>query len=73
VKQADLNRAVARATGESISTVKRLGFLIDDDPDLGSDDLDPSDTGPAVIDWDELQARRVEPFCCEPDCVPAPL
>ena len=72
MKQADLNRAVARATGESISTIKRLGFLIDD-PDAGSDDLDPLAPGPAVIDWDELQARRIEPFCCEPERVPAAL
>jgi hypothetical protein len=70
VKQADLNRAVARATGESISTIKRLGFLIDD-PSTGSDHLDPLDLGPAVIDWDELQARRLEPFCREPERVPA--
>ena len=68
MKQADLNRAVARATGESISTIKRLGFLIDD-----PDHIDPLDPGPAVVDWDELQARRVEPFCCEPELVPAAL
>ena len=70
MKQADLNRAVARATGESISTIKRLGFLIDD---LSTDSarLDPTDPGPAVIDWDELQARRLEPFCGEPERVPA--
>jgi hypothetical protein len=30
MKQADLNRAVARATGETVSTVKRLGFLLAD-------------------------------------------
>ena len=70
MKQADLNRAVARATGESISTIKRLGFLIDD-LSIGSARLDPSDRGPAVIDWDELQSRRLEPFCGEPDRVPA--
>ena len=72
MKQADLNRAVARATGESIATVKRLGFLIDD-PDAGSDHLDPLDPGPAVVDWDEVQARRLEPFCREPERVPALL
>jgi hypothetical protein len=72
VKQADLNRAVARATGESIATVKRLGFLIDD-PNAGSNRSDLTDPGPAVVDWDELQARRVEPFCGEPELVPAAI
>ena len=28
MKQADLDRAVARATGETVSTIKRLGFLL---------------------------------------------
>jgi hypothetical protein len=70
VKQTELNRAVARATGESIATIKRLGFLIDD-PNAGSDHFDLPDLGPAVVDWDELQARRLEPFCREPERVPA--
>ena len=26
MRQADLNRAVSRATGESVSTIQRLGF-----------------------------------------------
>ena len=28
MKQADLDRAVARATGETVSAIKRLGFLL---------------------------------------------
>ncbi|MCA9030737.1 MAG: hypothetical protein KDA66_08015 [Planctomycetaceae bacterium] len=54
--QLDLNRSVARATGESVSTIKRLGFLIADP----EQDLDPHDEelGPYVIDWDELEARH---------------
>ncbi|MCA8990744.1 MAG: hypothetical protein KDA88_02135 [Planctomycetaceae bacterium] len=54
--QSDLNRSVARATGESVSTIKRLGFLIADP----EQDLDPHDEelGPYVIDWDELEARN---------------
>ena len=70
MKQTELNRAVARATGESIATVKRLGFLLDD-PSAAADHFDPLDPGPAVVDWDELQARRREPFCREPERVPA--
>lgn len=56
MQQSELNRAVARATGESVSTIKRLGFLLADP----SESLDPEsdDHGPHVIDWDELEAQR---------------
>ena len=49
MKQADLDRAVARATGESVSTIKRLGFLLAEPDDC----LDPEseEYGPYVIDW----------------------
>ncbi len=50
--QADLNRAVAEATGETISEIKHRGFQpLDLDPDLP----DPEDL---IIDWDELEQRR---------------
>ncbi len=57
MKQADLNRAVALATGESMSTVKRLGFLLAE-PD---ETVDPEaeESGPYVIDWDELETNRL--------------
>ena len=70
--QNELNRAIVEATGETVSTIKRLGFLLDD-PNAAADHFDPLDPGPAVIDWDELQARRREPFCREPERVPALL
>ncbi len=57
MKQADLNRAVALATGESMSTVKRLGFLLAE-PDE-TVDPDSETSGPYVIDWDELEANRL--------------
>ena len=58
MKQADLDRAVARATGESVSTIKRLGFLLADP----ADQLDPDsdELGPHVIDWDELEIQQRE-------------
>ena len=56
MKQADLNRAVARATGETVSTIKRLGFLLAEPAD--SLDPDSDDDGPYVIDWDESEAQR---------------
>jgi len=56
MKQADLNRAVARATGETVSTIAQLGFQIDEPG--GRFDSDRQD--PEVIDWDVLDARRHE-------------
>lgn len=56
MQQADLNRAVSRATGESVTTIKRLGFLLaePDDPR----DPDSEDFGPYVIDWDEVETQH---------------
>ena len=58
MRQADLNRAVALATGESMSTVKRLGFLLAEPEEV----IDPEaeESGPYIIDWDELQTSE----CC---------
>ena len=58
MKQADLDRAVARATGETVSTIKQLGFLLADPTDIL--DLDSDQTGPNVIDWDALELQRNE-------------
>jgi len=48
--QNDLNRAVARATGETISTVAAMGFVPLTDV--------PIEREPLVVDWDELDQRR---------------
>lgn len=68
MRQADLNRAVARATGETLETVKRLGFLLADP----NDTLDPdsSDLGPCVLDWDELEAQQRGGSTGRPSCEP---
>ena len=58
MRQADLDRAVARATGETVSTIKRLGFLLADSSDVPDPDSD--NLGPYVIDWDELETQRYE-------------
>lgn len=52
--QRDLNRAVARATGETIETVQRRGFRLwrPDRPREPEDE----DLGPTVLDWDRRQA-----------------
>lgn len=44
----DLNRAVARATGESVEAIQRLGFSL-------TEDDDPDAAGPLVVDWDDQE------------------
>ena len=51
--QNDLNRAVAAATGETVSTTKRLGFLIAD-PQGCIPDPDAPELGGRVIDWNDF-------------------
>ncbi|REJ91765.1 MAG: hypothetical protein DWQ35_13760 [Planctomycetota bacterium] len=65
MKQTDLNRAVARATGESVATIKRLGFLIAAPEELL--DPDSEEHGPFVIDWDELAGERYARTTGRPD------
>ncbi len=55
--QADLYRSVSRATGDSVATIKRLGFLIAD-PSQPISDLEAEALGPHVIDWDVLGGQR---------------
>jgi len=57
--QSDLYRSVSRATGESVATIKRLGFLIAD-PAQPISDPEAEDLGPHVIDWDDLHAQQSE-------------
>lgn len=54
--QKELNRQIARQTGEDIRAIRRLGFSIIDPHD---DDFDPQpDFPPQVIDWDEIDRLR---------------
>ena len=50
--QAEVNREVAAATGESVSTISKMGFV----------PLTPvpyeRDREPLVVDWDEVEQRR---------------
>ena len=63
MKQRDLNRAVAQATGEAVDMIARWGFSLLD-PEI------PDQDDPLPLDWDELQQQRVALF---PDrqCAPA--
>jgi len=51
--QADLNRAVAAATGETVGTIAEMGFV----PLTAT----PVEREPLVVDWDELDVRRHVP------------
>jgi hypothetical protein len=55
--QNELNRAVADATGETVTTIRNLGFDIAD-PDVVSYDPEPTDLDVRVIDFDALAAQR---------------
>ena len=57
MNQSQLDRAVARATGESLDTISRRGFSIAD-PEAVRYEPEPSGPAPQVVDWDELDARR---------------
>ena len=52
--QADLNRAVAAATGETVRTIAEMGFV----PLTAA----PIEREPLVVNWDELDADRVSVF-----------
>jgi hypothetical protein len=50
--QAELDRRIAHATGESLRTINRMGFV----------PLRPTvyerDREPLVVDWDDVESRR---------------
>ena len=54
--QADIDRQVARATGEDISTISGMGFV-----PLTSMPYE-SERRPLTVDWDELDRRRLGIF-----------
>jgi hypothetical protein len=59
MNQNDLNRAVAAATGESVSAIKRLGFMIAH-PAMPIDNPTDPVHGGRVIDWDDFDLFREE-------------
>lgn len=48
--QNELNRAVARATGEPVSLISSMGFVPLTDA--------PQECEPQMVDWDEVQQSR---------------
>ena len=55
MSQAELDREVSRATGESVGTIRRQGFSILPLPDDYVDD-EPDVSTIRMIDWDEQDA-----------------
>lgn len=52
----ELERQVARKTGEDLHEIRRLGFSV---IDLTDRDFDPQPTyPPQMIDWDQLDRNR---------------
>ena len=58
MKQRELNREVAKATGETVATIDQLGFV----------PLEPipyeRDREPLVVDWEELEQERMRLHPC---------
>lgn len=53
--QAEIDRAVARATGESVASIRRRGFVLFEP---GADvDPEPCHTEPQCLDWDTGSAQ----------------
>jgi hypothetical protein len=55
--QAELNVAVATATGEPVSRIAEMGFSVADPAEVFFDP-EPDDVAPQTIDWDEVDAER---------------
>lgn len=54
-----VERAVARATGESLATVQWLGFsVVEPQPNVS----DGRPAAPGIVDWDALELQRVGLF-----------
>ena len=54
--QAELNRQVARATGETVAEIRRMGFGFADEVEPGYDP-EPTEFG-RHVDWDAIDAER---------------
>ena len=50
--QRDLDREVARATGESLNTIRNFGFSL----------VEPDDPEPLMVDWEEIDDQRLGLF-----------
>jgi hypothetical protein len=58
MNERELYRAIAHRTGESVQTIKHLGFSAADSS-YDRSDLDASDGEPQMVDWDRLEFERL--------------
>ena len=56
--QNELHRSLARATGESVRTIRRLGFS-PFNPSAPQFETDAVDQAPQMVDWDQLELDRI--------------
>ena len=56
--QAELNQAVADATGESVSTIRRRGFSVVTPLSVFQPDDADDYALPSVVDWDALERQQ---------------
>lgn len=56
--QAELDRAVAHTTGESLATIRQLGFGIADPVQIAYDPEPSDERHPEMVDWDTVDAHR---------------
>jgi hypothetical protein len=59
--QAQLNRAVASATGETISEIRRMGFGLADPAEVA---FDPAPEEGTYVDWDAVDGQRCALMPC---------
>ena len=59
--QQEIDRQVARATGENLCEIRQRGFSIAD-PAIVDYDPEPSDVEDLIVDWDALDAGRSVPL-----------
>ncbi len=70
MKQSELNRAVAKATGENLRVISRLGFSLAD-PASVEHDPEPFDVEDMIVDWDALDLERYVPITADRSRKPA--
>jgi len=58
--QQQLNRAVAEATGESLTTIRRHGFSLVTPLSIFDPDADEM-AQPQILDWDQVDTERFAP------------
>ncbi len=62
MRQQRINQMVARATGEDLREIRRMGFTIADPTEVGFDP-EPRQRRFRTIDWDAVERERGQAIC----------